>query len=51
MKWRLRRPEGERSPVREAAIRYVAIGLVAVALISIVGRLALSPCGGGRGDP
>ena len=37
MRWRLRRPGGERSPVREAVTRYVAIGLVAVALISIVG--------------
>jgi signal transduction histidine kinase len=37
MRWRLRRPGGERSPVREALTRYVAIGLVAVALISIVG--------------
>ena len=33
----LRRGEGGRSPVREAMIRYVAIGLVAIALISVVG--------------
>ena len=37
MSRRLRRAGGERSPVREAMIRYVAIGLVAVALISVVG--------------
>ena len=37
MRWRLRRPGSEQSPVREAVIRYVAIGLVAVALISLVG--------------
>ncbi len=37
MSWRLRKPEGGRSPVREAMIRYVAIGLAAVALISVVG--------------
>src|SRR3954452_10542313 len=37
MRWRLRSLEGERSPVREAVSRYVAIGLVAVALISVVG--------------
>ena len=34
---RLRRPEGRRSPVREAMIRYTAIGLVAIVLISLVG--------------
>ena len=33
----LRRGEGGRSPVREAMIRYVAIGLVAIALISVIG--------------
>src|SRR3954466_91625 len=37
MRWRLRSPGGQRSPVREAVSRYVAIGLVAVALISVVG--------------
>ena len=37
MRWRLRSPGGRRSPVREAVSRYVAIGLVAVALISVVG--------------
>src|SRR3954454_11623954 len=37
MRWRLRSLEGERSPVGEAVSRYVAIGLVAVALISVVG--------------
>jgi two-component system, NarL family, sensor kinase len=37
MRRRLRTPEGGRSPVREAMIRYVAIGLAAIALISVVG--------------
>jgi two-component system, NarL family, sensor kinase len=34
---RLRRGEGGRSPVQEAMIRYLAIGLVTIALISVVG--------------
>ena len=34
---RLRRGEDERSPLREAMTRYVAIGLVTIALISLVG--------------
>ena len=37
MSRRLRRSEGGPSPVREAMTRYVAIGLVTIALISIVG--------------
>ena len=34
---RLRRPEPGRSPVREAMIRYTAIGLGAIVLITLVG--------------
>ena len=37
MSRRLRRSEGGPSPVREAMTRYVAIGLVTIALISLVG--------------
>ena len=37
MSRRLRRQEGGPGPVREAMTRYVAIGLVTIALISIVG--------------
>jgi two-component system, NarL family, sensor kinase len=45
MSLRLRRPEGERSPVREAVVRYLAIGLAAVAVISVVGVWLFSRAG------
>jgi two-component system, NarL family, sensor kinase len=43
--WRLGRPKAGRNPVREAVIRYVASGLVAVVLISLLGVWLFSRAG------